>query len=101
VAIPAELAQPVPASTGEIYSFTFLLKHGASFGAECSGCLTSACIVWNILFVTQVVSRYFELTTSSSRNWVFWQGGAVAAPGCPLAVPTVNKTWGSVKALYR
>jgi hypothetical protein len=100
VAIDANVAAPVPASTGEIYSYTFNLKHGATVGA-CTGCLTSACFVLNLIRVTQVGFPYFELTTASSRNFVLWQGGAVAPPGCPLAVPTQNKTWGSVKALYR
>jgi hypothetical protein len=101
VAIDALAAQPVPASTGEIYSFTFNLKHGSSFGGACQGCQTAACLVLNLIRVTQTGFPYMELTTAQDRNFVFWQGGIVQSPGCPLAVPTQNKTWGSVKALYR
>lgn len=100
VAVDANSAGPVPRSTGEIYLFTFQLKHVATVGS-CTGCLTSACFVLNRIRVTQVGFPYQYLTNPSSRNWVFWQGGAVQAPGCPAAVPAQNKTWGSVKALYR
>jgi len=101
VAIDALAAQPVPAATGEIYSFTFNLRHGSSFGAACTGCQQAACFVLNLIRVTQTGFPYMELTTPHDRNFVLWQGGVVAPPGCPLAVPAQNKTWGSVKALYR
>lgn len=99
VAVDASAAQPLGDGI-ETYSFTFRLLHGATFGA-CTGCLTSACFVLNYIQVTQVNDPPYQLTTAHDRNHVFWQGGAVAPPGCPLAVPTQNKTWGSVKALYR
>jgi len=99
-AVSADEVQPVPQSTGEIYSFTIRLKHGATVGA-CTGCLTSACFVLNRIFVTNKDAPAQDLTTPSSRNFVFWQGGAIATPGCPAAVPVQNKTWGSVKTLYR
>ena len=101
VAVDGNNALPTPQATGEIYSYAFQLKHGATVGA-CTGCLTAACFVGNLIRVTCTGDQaYQELTTASSRNFAFWQGGAVAPPGCPLAVPTQNKTWGSVKALYR
>jgi hypothetical protein len=100
VAIPADKAQPVPASVGEIYSFTFQLRHDATVGS-CTGCLTSACFLLKLIRITQVGFPYFELSNASSRNFVLWQGGTIAPPGCPLALPVANKTWGSVKALYR
>ena len=36
--------------------------------------------------------------TVDQRNWITWQGGD---PSCVSATPTQNRTWGSVKSLYR
>ncbi|TMQ72397.1 MAG: hypothetical protein E6K81_07585 [Candidatus Eisenbacteria bacterium] len=99
VAIDPNLATAVPEYT-ETYSFTFQLKFGATVGT-CTGCETPACFLLAFIRVTQTNLPYFEFRGPSARNWVTWQGGAIAAPGCPNAVPTANKTWGSVKALYR
>ena len=93
-------AGPVPGGV-EIYSFTFQLKFDATVGS-CTGCLTSACFVLRMIRVNQVGLPPIELTTASSRPCVFWQGGAIDAPGCPCFTdPVLNKTWGAVKALYR
>jgi len=92
-------AAPVPGGQ-ETYSYTFTLKNTNSVGT-CTGCLTSACLVLNRINVDLSANPPIELTSQDARNFVFWQGGAINAPGCPLAVPTTNKTWGSVKALYR
>lgn len=100
VASDADQATHVPQGVGEIYSFTLLLRHGATVGA-CTGCAVSACIALDRIYVTQVGFPYFILSTPSSRQHVLWQGGAIPAPGCPAAVPTQNRTWGSVKVLYR
>jgi hypothetical protein len=98
VAIEPVLAQPVAASIGEIYSFTFRLRHAASVGS-CTGCSTPACIGLTKIRVVQAGDYPgYDLTAPSSRQFVMWQGGV---PSCGLAVPTINKTWGSVKALYR
>jgi hypothetical protein len=101
LAVDATAAGPIPDMV-EFYSFTFRLKFPATVGA-CTGCLSPACFVLNLIRLTQTAAPFVDLTTPSTpgRAHVFWQGGAIAAPGCPLAVPTVNKTWGSVKALYR
>jgi hypothetical protein len=99
VAVDAGAAEPLGPDI-ETYSFTLVLVHGSTVGA-CTGCLTPACFVLNLIQVTQVNDPPYILTNPSSRQHVFWQGGVVQAPGCPAAVPTQNKTWGSVKALYR
>jgi len=99
-AVDPKAAHAVPASIGEIYSFTFRLLHGASAGGKCSGCMTSAGIVLRLVRVTQAGAPPIEITTPSSRNFVYWQGGAQSPPGCEFT-PVVNTTWGSVKALYR
>jgi hypothetical protein len=101
VAIDATQATPVPDGV-EFYSFTFRLKFAATVGA-CTGCLSPACFKLNLIRLTQTGLPFVELTTAASpgRDFVTWQGGAIGGAGCPAAVPTVNKTWGSVKALYR
>jgi hypothetical protein len=44
----------------------------------------------------------YTISNTLNRNWVQWQGGAVnVTGGCPAATPTQNRTWGSVKSLYR
>lgn len=101
VAIESDRAQRVPASIGEIYSFTFQLTHDATVGT-CTGCATSACFELRMIrpLPAYFASEIIELTTASSRHFVFWQSGARAGPGCGHT-PAVNRTWGSVKALYR
>jgi hypothetical protein len=97
-AVDVQEAQPVAASVGEIFSFRLQLKHGATVGT-CTGCTTPAFILLSLIRVSQTGGPSIDLTTSSSRNFVFWQGSGAQA-GC-LPDPIINKTWGSVKALYR
>jgi len=73
----------------------------------CDGCLVPACLVVNQINVLQSAGQIppsldqNTLTTAATRQFVTWQGGAVGGSGCPAETPTKNKTWGSVKALYR
>jgi hypothetical protein len=68
----------------------------------CLGCLSPACFTLNRVTLYNAGSPIgVELNTAVTRNSVTWQGGAIGGPGCPAATPTQNKTWGSVKALYR
>jgi hypothetical protein len=98
-AVNEALAQPVLASTGEIYSFTFRLRHDGTVG--CNGCTAGAVIQLKQIRVTQSGSPAIDLTTSSSRAFVLWQGGFVVPSPCYPITPAINKTWGMVKALYR
>jgi hypothetical protein len=91
VAVDATFAGPVPDGT-EIYSFTLRLKHGATVGA-CTGCATPMCIVLSGIKVTQVGWPGYDIYTTSSRSYVKWLGDGL--------VPASNRTWGSIKALYR
>jgi hypothetical protein len=75
-------------------------------GANCAGCQTPACWVFNELVLSQPVGvGDADITTAATRNFVTWQGGAgVVGPngqGCPLATPATHSTWGKVKSLYR
>lgn len=100
VAIDASAAVPVPDAV-EIYSFTFQLKYNATVGA-CTGCTTAACFNLINLQVTQTANIPIQLFSPSSRQFATYAGGAlIVGGGCNAAVPTTNKTWGSVKALYR
>lgn len=65
----------------------------------CAGCNVGACIVLNECKLQQpggVGDR--TVTNPAVSNFVTWQGGLAA---CPQATPAQNRTWGSLKNLYR
>jgi hypothetical protein len=74
---------------------------------ECAGCAVPACLVLNQINVLQTAGQtppsqdQNVLTAAATRQYITWQGGAVGGAGCPAETPTKNKTWGSVKSLYR
>lgn len=84
--------------------FKFIILKAKSVGTgSCAGCLQGACIVLNEIQLqgTQDASEadYLRLTTPiNGRNFVTYNAGA---PTCAGSTPTQNRTWGSVKALYR
>lgn len=97
------LSQPQPAPGDEVYSFTFRIKPPQSVGTVCVGCQAPVCIVLNQIILYRKNGQPVKITTASSRNWVTWKGGNTPGP-CPIgpdATPTKNKTWGSLKTLYR
>jgi hypothetical protein len=59
--------------------------------------------VFNSILLTQPAGQGDQTVSNTlDRNWVQWQAGAASiAGGCPQATPTQNRTWGSVKSLYR
>ena len=70
----------------------------------CAGCTDPVCVVLNEITITQPPGTPGEspkVTNPLGSNFVTWQGGAVGGAGCPGATPTINKTWGQVKSLYR
>jgi hypothetical protein len=88
----------------EYYMFKVNISNARSTGAgACAGCTDGACIVFNSILVTQPAGvGDYTISNTLLRNWVQWQGGAVnVTGGCPAATPTQNRTWGSVKSLYR
>ena len=104
VALPAgsPLITAIPAGL-EVYSCKFTINNAKSTGlGACAGCFDGACIVLNSIRITQTPvapgGNKF-LSNPDLRNWVTWQGGGVAL--CPEATPAKNRTWGSVKSLYR
>jgi hypothetical protein len=68
----------------------------------CSGCQVPGCLVLNSVELFQVAGTpptdEYHMSNPDQRNWITWQGGD---PSCVGATPTRNRTWGSVKSLYR
>jgi opacity protein-like surface antigen len=67
----------------------------------CDGCQIPGCLVLNSVELFAVAGAPVEEYTMhlpDQRNWITWQGGD---PSCVGATPTHNRTWGSVKSLYR
>lgn len=98
-AIPAE--QPMTAGD-EIYAFKLSILRAKTTGTgSCEGCVNPVCLVLNRITVNQPAGvGDFNLTgpAPGGRDYVTWQGGVGA--DC-ATVPTQNRTWGQVKALYR
>lgn len=75
--------------------------------SACAGCAQGACIVLNEVQIQGTGDHQFEdylhLTTPiGTKNWISYNTSAPGdIPVCPDAVPVRNRTWGSVKALYR
>jgi hypothetical protein len=69
---------------------------------ECLGCQIPGCLVLNTIELYQTAGAppvdIYAMSTPDQRNWITWQGGD---PSCVGATPTRNRTWGSVKSLYR
>jgi hypothetical protein len=66
----------------------------------CQGCQIPACIVLNGMDVYGFApGEDFFITSVDVNNTVTWQ--SAGGNNCAGATPSQNKTWGSVKALYR
>ena len=90
--------------TDEYYFFKVTILNGKTTGnGSCAGCTDGACVVFNSIEVTQPLGvGDYKISNPLNRNWVQFQGGATGVSGgCPAATPTRNKTWGSVKSIYR
>ena len=102
------ILNPTAAPPGqEYYSLVIKITATGTLGNPCapqSGCLDPVCIVLNEIKLTQPAGTPGGspvVTNPLTENFVTWQGGAVGGAGCPGATPAVNRTWGSVKAIYR
>jgi hypothetical protein len=99
-AIAEALAAPQDAGT-EYYSFKATISNARTVGlGSCAGCTDAACIVLNSIKITQNITQTLNptLTNAALANAVTWRGGL--SPDCQVT-PARNRTWGSVKALYR
>jgi hypothetical protein len=99
-AVGGAAAAPVNPGT-EYYSMAIRINSGKTVGTgACAGCLTPVCLVLNDLTLSDINANTYTVNTVLTSNYLIWQG-QVGAPGCPGVVPTVNKTWGQVKSIYR
>ena len=84
----------------EYFAFNLLVGNQKTVGTgNCSGCSLPVCIVLNsIKITTPVAANDVKIGngTIPGSNVILWQG---AGANCN-AVPTKNRTWGQVKALY-
>ena len=100
-AVPAPIAIT---GTDEYYFFKLTILGAKSTGTgACAGCDDGACIVFTSLLLTEPAGvGDLLINTPLVRQYVTWQaGGTSVSGGCPAATPTNNRTWGSVKSLYR
>lgn len=88
-------------SPNEYLGFMLKISGAKTVGTGgCPGCTTPVCIVWNHLLLGGVNLTRIATSFTLDHNYVTWQGGTVVG-GCPAATPASNRTWGSVKTLYR
>jgi hypothetical protein len=90
----------------EYYIFKVTLLGAKTTGTgSCAGCTDGACIVLKSIKLVEVAGAPAGdhlMTNAILNQYVTWQpGGATVVGGCPGAVPTHTRTWGSVKSLYR
>lgn len=82
----------------EYLLFRVNLHHDKATGAgSCTGCSTSACIVFNEAKLV-VGSGFVNLSTVADRNHVSWQS---LPAGCPGSTEVLRSTWGKIRSLYR
>jgi hypothetical protein len=94
----------------EYFAFNLLIDHGATTGAgSCAGCETPVCIMLTSITMTgSAPASTVHLSGSTlggDSNYVTWQGGGSptvgSVTGCPAATPVRNRTWSSLKSMYR
>ncbi len=82
----------------EYLLFRVNLHHHQAVGAgSCTGCATSACLVFNEAKLTNG-SGVVVVNTAADRNHVSWQS---VPAGCPASTGALRSTWGSIRSLYR
>ena len=96
---------PIDVDT-ETYAFNITITNARSVGlGACAGCLTETCIVFNEILVTNAPGDPNGNTTMINpalRAFVTFQGwSGTGENACYAVTPVRNRTWGSVKSLYR
>ena len=90
-----------------VYAFKVTINNTKTVGlGACAGCLDEACLVLNTILVTQTPgtpggNRLYSAPSPTAH--IIWQAWTNPDPqqACPAVTPTKNKTWGSIKAIYR
>ncbi len=84
-----------------VFKYTVTKVKSVGTGA-CTGCATGACLVLqeiNLQTLTDTPDTFLRLTTPITNNFINYNN--FTGVTCPDAVPTKNRTWGAVTALYR
>jgi hypothetical protein len=91
----------VVADGSELEVCRLVIQREKSTGAAgCAGCEIEACLAVNECRLLQAGGLgNVTLEDPAASNWVVWQGDA-GVP-CPQSVPTLNRSWGAVKGMYR
>jgi hypothetical protein len=98
----------------EYFAFSLILNNQKTVGTgACAGCEFGACLALKgIQLTVPPPANTFDLFIASNGGsddrLTTWQGGAGVLErksqlylNCPLATPTIIRSWGEVKALYR
>ncbi len=112
-------AAPLSADT-EYYAFAVRIDGTRTVGAgACGGCDVPVCLGLSEIKAAENTGPYERLVTPIQNQFIGWQCAqttpglvrvganiwnvpvACAPPGIPCATPARNRTWGSIKALYR
>jgi hypothetical protein len=99
---PGATAGPLDPNT-EWYIYQVTINKQKSVGTgSCVGCLDAACLVLNTIKITQPAGdpNGDPSYSSADQSQFATYRGAAGATQC-AATPNQNRTWGSVKALYR
>lgn len=105
----------VPAGA-EVFAFRLAIDHARTMGSpSCAGCSPAICLAWAEANLTRGVGvgdrRILGSRTPDNGSNVTWQTGAVATTRsdccnyayvyCQSVTPAQNRTWGTIKSLYR
>jgi hypothetical protein len=99
-AVPAGSELSVPQDDAELWVCRITISRSGTLGTCNTGCALGACIVLNEMYMQQPGGLpAYRLTNEATRQFVTWNGGG--GTNCPTDTPTMNRTWGAVKGLYR
>jgi hypothetical protein len=97
-ALPAGSEISVPANNAELWVCRIQINRANTLACT-AGCTSGACIVLNQIDMLDPNNPKISVTNEATRQYVTWT--AAGGLNCPLGTPTVNRSWGSVKSLYR
>ena len=91
----------------EVYAFKLTINNAKTVGeGSCGGCGDEACIVLSSILVTQVPGTpggNLYISNPAVSHHVLWHGWSTPDPAynCLGFSPVKDRTWGSVKVMYR
>jgi len=100
ISVPGAVAATVHPGT-EYICMQIRINNAKTVGTACTGCADPVCLVLYEVLLTTTASGDFRMFNMLDSNYCVWQGGDIGGIGCPAATPTVNRTWGQLKASYR